>query len=97
MAESLTPPERETVILFSDADDTATITTWQRTIIELYPNVVDGPEEEGGVPSRLIKTDAGGRHRREGTPWQMLAGSPSGRTLRSRSRSTSSLGRALGA
>jgi hypothetical protein len=26
---------------------------------ELYPDVVDGPEEEGGVPSRLLKTDAG--------------------------------------
>src|SRR5215216_5903142 len=24
---------------------------------ELYPNVVDGRDEEGGVPSRLIKTD----------------------------------------
>jgi hypothetical protein len=26
---------------------------------ELYPNVVDGREEEGGIPSRLIKIDAG--------------------------------------
>ncbi|MGZ4229412.1 MAG: adenylate/guanylate cyclase domain-containing protein, partial [Solirubrobacteraceae bacterium] len=46
---------------------------------ELYPEVVDACEEEGGVPSRLMKTDrlkAG----KEGTPCQMFAGSPSGRT-----------------
>lgn len=30
---SLTAPERETVILMSDADDTATITTYQRPIV----------------------------------------------------------------
>jgi hypothetical protein len=29
------------------------------TTRELYPDVVDGPDEVGGVPSRLIKTDAG--------------------------------------
>jgi len=64
---------------------------------ELYPEVVDGPEDEGGVPSRLLKTEAGDR-RQEGTPWRMFAGSLSGRTTRrSRSRSTISLARALGA
>jgi hypothetical protein len=63
--------------------------------MELYPDVVDAREEEGGVPSRLIKTDrreAG----KEGTPWRMFAGSPSGRKLRLGSRSTISPGRALG-
>ena len=62
---------------------------------ELYPEVVDAREEEGGVPSRLIKTDrreAG----KEGTPWRMFAGSPSGRTTRVASRSMISLGRARG-
>src|SRR5215203_7419223 len=44
---------------------------------ELYPNVVDAPEEEGGVPSRLLKTEAGDG-RQEGTPWKMFAGSPTG-------------------
>ena len=47
-------------------------------MVELYPDVVDGVENEGGVPSRLIKTDAG-VGRQEGTPWWMFAGSPSGR------------------
>jgi hypothetical protein len=42
--------------------------------LELYPNVVDGPEEEGGVPSRLIKTDRR-KAEKEGTPWWMFAGS----------------------
>ena len=60
---------------------------------ELYPEVVDACEEEGGVPSRLIKTEAGDG-RQEGTPWQMFAGSPSGRTTRVASRSMISLGRA---
>jgi site-specific DNA recombinase len=62
---------------------------------ELYPRVVDRDEEGGGVPSRLIKTDRreGGK---EGTPWRMFAGSPSGRTTRSsRSRWMISPGRAL--
>ncbi len=63
---------------------------------ELYPEVVDGPEEVGGVPSRLLKTDAGDG-RQEGTPWRMFAGSPSGRTARSRSRWTTSLEKVLGA
>jgi hypothetical protein len=36
-------------------------------LAELYPEVVDADEEEGGVPSRLIKTDAGDG-RQEGTP-----------------------------
>jgi hypothetical protein len=39
---------------------------------ELYPDVVDGLEEEGGVPSRLTKTDAG-HAGEEGTPWMMFA------------------------
>ena len=62
---------------------------------ELYPEVVDACEEEGGVPSRLMKTDAGD-DRQEGTPCQMFAGSPLGRTMRIRSRSMISLGRARG-
>jgi hypothetical protein len=41
-------------------------------------NVVDRLEDEGGVPSRLIKTDAGDGWQK-GTPWMMLAGSPSRR------------------
>ncbi|MEZ5124564.1 MAG: DMT family transporter, partial [Solirubrobacterales bacterium] len=62
---------------------------------ELYPEVVDGVEEEGGVPSRLLKTDRR-KAEKEGTPWQMFAGSPLGRTTtRSRSRSTISRVRAL--
>jgi len=61
---------------------------------EIYPDVVDGLESEGGVPSRLMKTDAGDG-RQEGTPWWMFAGSPSGRSMRSRSRSMSSLVRVL--
>src|SRR4051812_1947332 len=48
---------------------------------ELYPDVVDAPEEEGGVPSRLIKTDRC-EAAKEGTPWKMFAGSPSGRAVR---------------
>jgi len=61
---------------------------------ELYPEVVDAREEEGGVPSRLMKTDrreAG----KEGTPWWMFAGSLSGRATRGASRSMISRGRAL--
>jgi hypothetical protein len=61
---------------------------------ELYPEVVDACEEEGGVPSRLLKTEAGDG-RQEGTPWRMFAGSPSGRTTRAGSRSMISLVRAL--
>jgi hypothetical protein len=58
---------------------------------------VDVCEEEGGVPSRLIKTEAGDG-RQEGTPCQMFAGSPSGRRMkRVGSRSMISLVRALGA
>ena len=59
---------------------------------ELYPEVVDACEEEGGVPSRLTKTEAGDG-RQEGTPCQMFAGSPSGRTTRVGSRSMISRGR----
>ena len=67
---------------------------WLALRYELYPEVVDACEEEGGVPSRLLKTDAGDS-RREGTPCQMFAGSPSGRTTRVASRSTNSRGRGL--
>jgi hypothetical protein len=68
---------------------------WVFRVAELYPEVVDGDEEGGGVPSRLLKTEAGGG-RQEGTPWWMFAGSRSGRTMRgSRSRSTSWRGRVL--
>jgi len=67
-----------------------------RSDSELYPDVVDGVEDEGGVPSRLIKTDAGDG-RQEGTPWRVFAGSRSGSTTRrSRSRSMTSRGRARG-
>jgi hypothetical protein len=55
------------------------VSAMDRRLKELYPSVVDGPEEEGGVPSRLIETDAG-VGRREGTPWWMFAGSRLGRT-----------------
>ncbi len=61
-------------------------------IAELYPEVVDACEEEGGVPSRLTKTEAGDG-RQEGTPCQMFAGSPPGRTTRVGSRSMISRGR----
>jgi hypothetical protein len=53
--------------------------------LELYPDVVDACEEEGGVPSRLLKTDAG-VGRQEGTPWRMFAGSLLGRMMRVGSR-----------
>jgi len=53
---------------------------------ELYPDVVDDFESVGGVPSRLLKTDAGDG-RQEGTPWEMFAGSMRAALLsRSRSR-----------
>ena len=60
---------------------------------ELYPEVVDAREEEGGVPSRLMKTEAGmaGRKARQ---WWMFAGSPSGRLMRAGSRWMISRGRA---
>jgi hypothetical protein len=61
---------------------------------ELYPDVVDGWRKEGGVPSRLTKTDRR-KAGKEGTPCMMFAGSPSGRMTRgSGSRLMSSLGRA---
>jgi transposase-like protein len=63
---------------------------------ELYPEVVDGVEEEGGVPSRLLRPTPviTGRKARQ---WQMFAGSPSqGTTTRSRSRWTISRMRARG-
>jgi hypothetical protein len=62
---------------------------------EIYPEVVDSVESEGGVPSRLIKTDAG-VDRQEGTPWEMFAGSMRARSRRPRSRWTASRGRVLG-
>jgi len=43
---SLTAPERETVITFSDEDDTATIHTHQRRIITKLKNNQAGPEIE---------------------------------------------------
>jgi hypothetical protein len=46
---------------------------------------VDAGEEKGGVASRLLKTDAGDAWQ-EGTPCQMFAGSPSGRTKKVGSR-----------
>jgi hypothetical protein len=55
---------------------------------------VDALEEDGGVPSRLMKTDrceAG----KEGTPWQMFAGSRLGRTTRLAAPSMIWRGRAL--
>jgi hypothetical protein len=58
--------------------------------MEIYPDVVDGLEEEGGVPSRLIKTDAGDG-RQEGTPWEMFAGSMRTVLRRLRSRWMTSL------
>ena len=61
---------------------------------ELYPDVVDGPEKEGGVPSRLIKTDAG-VGRQEGTPWWMFAGSMGAAWSWPRLRWMTSRGRAL--
>src|SRR3954468_15138681 len=51
----------------------------QRIPIELYPEVVDAGEEEGGVPSRLIKTDRR-EAEKEGTPCMMFARSGSGST-----------------
>jgi len=41
--------------------------------LDIYPDVVDGLEIEGGVPPRLMKTDAD-VGRQEGTPWWMFAG-----------------------
>ncbi|MGH2969371.1 MAG: hypothetical protein ACRDK0_09945, partial [Solirubrobacteraceae bacterium] len=52
---------------------------------EIYPDVVDGLEEQGGVPSRLIKTERR-KVRQEGTPWEMFAGSMRTALMRSRSR-----------
>ena len=64
-------------------------------VVELYLDVVERVGREGGVRSRLIKTEAGDG-RQEGTRWWMFAGSPSGGTVRgSRSRSISSRVRAL--
>ena len=67
----------------------------QRTVAaELYPEVVDAGEEEGGVPSRLIKTDRR-EAERKARQWRMFAGSPSGRTTRAGSRWMISRGRVL--
>jgi putative GTP pyrophosphokinase len=66
------------------------------TATELYPKVVDAFEKEGGVPSRLLKTDRR-KAGKEGTPCRMFARSPSGRAARrSRSRSMSWRGREHG-
>jgi hypothetical protein len=61
---------------------------------EIYPDVVDGVEEEGGVPSRLIQDRYAGCSRQEGTPWKMFARSPLGRLMKDASASMTSLGRA---
>jgi hypothetical protein len=53
--------------------------------VQPYPDVVDVFEEEGGVPSRLMKADAGDA-RQEGTPWGMFAGSALGRAMGTVSR-----------
>ncbi len=54
-------------------------------LIELYPNVVDGREEEGGVPSRLIEDRDAGKPAKESTPWVMLRGLRT-RTVMTRTR-----------
>jgi len=69
---SLTAPERETVITFSDADDTATIHTHQRRIITKLLNnptatKVDDLTFEGSagavfeIPAELISFRSGRR------------------------------------
>ena len=63
----------------------AALYTYTLERYEIYPDVVDGLEEVGGVPSRLIKTDAGDG-RQEGTPWEMFVGSMWIAPMRSRSR-----------
>ena len=63
--------------------------------VGVCPDVVDACEKEGGVPSRLLKTEAG-VGRQESTPCQMFAGSPSWEEEGARSRSMISLGRARG-
>jgi transposase len=77
-------PDHTTIARFRQRHETALAGLFG----ELYPNVVDGSEEEGGVPSRLLKTDRR-KAEKEGTPWWMFAGSRSGRTTRSPSRSMS--------
>jgi hypothetical protein len=59
---------------------------------ELFPVVVDALGEEGGVPSRLLRTGAGD-DRLEGTLWRMFAGSLSGRVARTGLRSVVSRAR----
>src|SRR5512135_671887 len=68
------------------------------TARELYPEVVDDPENEGGVPSRLIKTDSAPRGgERKARQWRMFARSRSrSPARRSRSRSMTSLVREPG-
>jgi GNAT superfamily N-acetyltransferase len=61
---------------------------------EIYPDVVDGVEEEGGVPSRLIEDRCRCEDRQEGTPWKMFACSPLGRLMKDASVLMTSLGRA---
>jgi hypothetical protein len=79
---SLTPPERETVITFSDADDTATIHTHQRRIVTKHLNnpaatKVDGLTFEGTagavfeMPADFISFRSG--RRRKVSPEQARA------------------------
>jgi hypothetical protein len=78
---SLTAPERETVITFSDEDGTATVYTHQRRIITKLRNnpaatEVDDLTFDGTVgavfeiPADLISFRSG-RRRREATPAQL--------------------------
>ena len=91
-AKRLAPPPvgRTSILLVNASRDELDLDAVY--IRELYPEVVDACEEEGGVPSRLTKTEAGDG-RQEGTPCQMFAGSPPGRTTRVGSRSMISHGR----
>jgi hypothetical protein len=73
-------------LTFAGPSDSATPEMARALEEELYPEVVDACEEEGGVPSRLLKTDRR-KAGKEGTPWRMFAGSLSGRTTRPGSRS----------
>jgi hypothetical protein len=59
---------------------------------ELYPEVVDACEE-GGVPSRLLKTDAG-EDRQEGTPMEDVRRLPVGEETEGRMSLDDSRGRA---
>jgi hypothetical protein len=69
---SLTTPERETVITFSDADDTATVHTHQRRIITKFKNnpaaeLIEDISHDGTagavfeIPAELISFRSGRR------------------------------------